>query len=287
MLRQMLTCTGRHLVIIGGRIMKMALTIAGSDSGGGAGIQADLKTFSAHGVFGMSVITSVTAQNTMGVLGIEDISPEMVSLQMKAIFEDLRPDAVKIGMVSNTGIIRAIAEGLKRYKPRLVVLDPVMIAKSGSHLLRPDAVEALKNELLPVCLVATPNRMEAEALSGIAISSLADAKEAAQRITALGARAVIVKGGHFTGDAVDVLYDGHEFHEFSSERIETTNTHGTGCTFSSAIAANLALGYDLPESVRRAKWYVTGAIRHSLAIGHGVGPTNHLWNRVVTHDDIH
>lgn len=258
--------------------MKLALTIAGSDSGGGAGIQADLKTFSAHGVYGMSVITSITAQNTTGVLGIEDVSPEMVALQMKAVFEDLYPDAVKIGMVSNEGIIKAIAEGLKNYRHDKVVLDPVMISKSGSHLLKPEAMEALKRELIPLSFVVTPNLMEAGALSDMEIENKEDMKEAARRILDLGARTVVVKGGHLTGDALDVFYDGKEFYEITSERIDTENTHGTGCTFSSAIAANLALGYDLLESIKRAKYYITGAIKNSLDIGHGVGPTNHFWN---------
>jgi len=258
--------------------MKLALTIAGSDSGGGAGIQADLKTFSAHGVYGMSVITSITAQNTMGVLGIEDISPDMVYLQMKAIFEDLYPDAVKIGMVSNESIIKMIAKGLKDYNVKNIVLDPVMISKSGSYLLKPEAVEALKEELIPLSLVVTPNLMEAGELIGREIKSVYDMKEAAKRILDFGAKTVVVKGGHLTGDALDVFYDGKEFYEITSERIDTKNTHGTGCTFSSAIAANIALGHDLVESIKRAKAYITGAIKHSLAIGHGVGPTNHFWN---------
>lgn len=257
--------------------MKLALTIAGSDSGGGAGIQADIKTFSAHGVFGMSVITSVTAQNTRGVIGIEDISPEMVSLQMQAVFEDLYPDAVKIGMVSSGGIIDAIADGLKKYGPRKVVLDPVMISKGGSYLLKPEAMNALKDKLIPLSLVVTPNLMEAEALTGMVIKTPEDMREAARKIIGLGAKSVVVKGGHLTGDALDVFYDGHKFYEITSERVNTRNTHGTGCTFSSAIAANLALGYDLIESVKRAKDYITGAIKNSLDIGHGVGPTNHFW----------
>ncbi|EGD51390.1 phosphomethylpyrimidine kinase [Thermoanaerobacter ethanolicus JW 200] len=258
--------------------MKLALTIAGSDSGGGAGIQADLKTFSAHGVYGMSVITSITAQNTMGVLGIEDISPDMVYLQMKTIFEDLYPDAVKIGMVSNEDIIKMVAKGLKDYNVKNIVLDPVMISKSGSYLLKPEAVEALKEELIPLSLVVTPNLMEAGELIGREIKSVYDMKEAAKRILDFGAKTVVVKGGHLTGDALDVFFDGKEFYEITSERIDTKNTHGTGCTFSSAIAANIALGYDLVESIKRAKSYITGAIKHSLAIGHGVGPTNHFWN---------
>jgi len=258
--------------------MKLALTIAGSDSGGGAGIQADLKTFSAHGVFGMSVITSITAQNTLGVLGILDVTPEMVYLQMKAIFEDLYPDAVKIGMVSNEEIIKTIAKGLKEYGVEKVVLDPVMIAKSGDPLLKPEAMKALKEELLPLSLVVTPNLMEAKELTGMEIKNISDMKEAAKKILSLGAKVVLVKGGHLEGEAVDVFYDGVEFYEIKAERINTKNTHGTGCTFSSAIAANLALGYDLLEAVKRAKRYITGAIKNSLSIGHGVGPTNHFWN---------
>lgn len=258
-------------------IIKLGLTIAGSDSGGGAGIQADIKTFSAHGVFGMSVITSVTAQNTMGVLGIEDLTPKMVLLQMKAVFEDLFPDAVKIGMVSNEKIIETIANGLRKYKPKNIVLDPVMVSKSGVHLLKEDAINALKSELIPLSLVVTPNLMEAEVLTGIKVCSVKDMRNAAKKIVELGAQSVVVKGGHLIEDAIDVYYDGKDFFEVSSERIPTKNTHGTGCTFSSAIAANLALGYELFDSIKRAKEYITGAIRNSLSIGHGVGPTNHFW----------
>lgn len=258
-------------------IIKLGLTIAGSDSGGGAGIQADIKTFSAHGVFGMSVITSVTAQNTMGVLGIEDLTSKMVLLQMKAVFEDLFPDAVKIGMVSNEKIIKTIANGLREYKPKNIVLDPVMVSKSGVHLLKEDAINALKSELIPLSLVVTPNLMEAEVLTGIKVDSVKDMRNAAKKIVELGAQSVVVKGGHLIEDAIDVYYDGKDFFEVSSERIPTKNTHGTGCTFSSAIAANLALGYELFDSIKRAKEYITGAIRNSLSIGHGVGPTNHFW----------
>ncbi|MDN5331689.1 MAG: hydroxymethylpyrimidine/phosphomethylpyrimidine kinase [Tepidanaerobacteraceae bacterium] len=257
--------------------MKLALTIAGSDSGGGAGIQADLKTFSALGVYGMSVITSVTAQNTKAVLGVEDISPEMVYLQIKAIFEDLPPDAVKIGMVSSEGIIKSIAKGLDEFGPEKVVLDPVMISKSGHALLKPDAVEALKNELLKRCLVVTPNIPEAQALSGISIRGVEDMKKAAERIMSYGCRAVIVKGGHLKGDAVDVFFDGREFREIRSEKIPTKNTHGTGCTFSSALAANLALGHDLFTSFKLAKEYIFSAIKNSVNIGGGAGPVHHFW----------
>ena len=258
--------------------MKLALTIAGSDSGGGAGIQADLKTFSAHGVFGMSVITSVTAQNTKAVIGVEDISPEMVYLQMKAVFEDLPPDAVKIGMVSSEAIIKAIARGLDEFNPEKVVLDPVMISKSGHALLKPDAIDALKKELIKRCLVVTPNIPEAQALSGITIKNVEDMKKAAENIMSYGCRAVIVKGGHLEDDAVDVLFDGNDFRELRSEKIPTKNTHGTGCTFSSAIAANLALGHDLFTSFKLAKEYITSAIKHSVNIGGGAGPVHHFFN---------
>ncbi|ADL06818.1 bifunctional hydroxymethylpyrimidine kinase/phosphomethylpyrimidine kinase [Thermosediminibacter oceani] len=257
--------------------MKLALTIAGSDSGGGAGIQADLKTFSAHGVFGMSVITSVTAQNTKAVIGVEDISPEMVYLQIKAVFEDLPPDAVKIGMVSSASIIRSVAKGLDEFGPEKVVLDPVMISKSGHALLKPDAVEALKRELLPRCLVVTPNIPEAKALTGMSIKGVEDMERAAEKIMSYGCRAVVVKGGHLEGDAVDVFFDGREFHRLKSERIFSRNTHGTGCTFSSAIAANLALGRDLFTAVKLAKEYITGAIKNSMDIGGGAGPVHHFY----------
>lgn len=257
--------------------MKLALTIAGSDSGGGAGIQADLKTFSAHGVFGMSVITSVTAQNTRAVIGVEDLSPEMVYLQMKAVFEDLPPDAVKIGMVSSEAIIRAIAKGLDEFKPEKVVLDPVMISKSGHALLKPDAVDALKRELFRRSLVVTPNIPEAQALTGMTIRDVEDMKRAAEKILSYGCRAVIVKGGHLEGEAVDVFYDGNEFHEAKSPKISSKNTHGTGCTFSSAIAANLALGHDLFTSFKLAKEYITSAIENSVSMGSGAGPVHHFF----------
>ncbi|MCG0275072.1 MAG: bifunctional hydroxymethylpyrimidine kinase/phosphomethylpyrimidine kinase [Thermosediminibacteraceae bacterium] len=257
--------------------MKLALTIAGSDSGGGAGIQADLKTFSAHGVFGMSVITSVTAQNTKAVLGVEDISPEMVYLQMKAVFEDLAPDAVKIGMVSSEAIIKSIVKGLDEFKPEKVVLDPVMISKSGHALLRPEAVEALKTELLKRCLVVTPNIPEAQVLSGITIKSVEDMKKAAEKIMSYGCRSVIIKGGHLEGDAVDVFFDGREFQELKAKKVPTKNTHGTGCTFSSALAANLALGHDLFTSFKLAKEYITLAIENSIDIGGGAGPVHHFY----------
>jgi len=257
--------------------MKNVLTIAGSDSSGGAGIQADLKTFSAHGVFGMSVITAVTAQNTQGVFGVQDISVDMIEKQIDAIFDDIKVDALKIGMVSQIEIIKAIAGKLRHYIPENVVIDPVMISKSGYDLLASEAKETLINELLPLATIATPNIPEAEVISGMSIKSLGDMKDAAIRIHSLGARNVLIKGGHMEDEATDVLYDGKEFKYFTTERINTKNTHGTGCTLSSAIASNLAKGYTVEESVANAKDYITTAIKHSLSIGKGVGPTNHFY----------
>ncbi len=255
------------------------LTIAGSDSGGGAGIQADLKTYLAHRVFGMSAITSVTAQNTQGVLGIHDLPADFVALQIRAVLEDLGTRVIKTGMLSNAEIIRAVAQTLREYRVPYVVVDPVMRAKGGDPLLRPEAQEALIQEILPLATVVTPNLPEAEALTGLRIHSLEDMKEAARRIHQRGPRFVLVKGGHLASSdrAVDLLYDGQQFHRYEADRILTRNTHGTGCTFASAIAANLALGYDLYEAVDRAKAYVTGAIRHALPLGQGHGPLDHAF----------
>ncbi len=253
------------------------MTIAGSDSGGGAGIQADLKTYLAHHVFGMSAITSVTAQNTQGVLGIHDLPPDFVALQIRAVLDDLGTEVVKTGMLSNADIIHAVAQTLREYKIPYIVVDPVMRAKGGDPLLRPDAQEALIREMLPLATIVTPNLPEAEALTGLQIRSLDDMKEAARRIHALGPKTVLVKGGHLESSdrAIDLLYDGQVFHRYEADRIATRNTHGTGCTYASAIAANLALGYSLPEAVDRAKVYVTGAIRHGLPLGQGHGPLDH------------
>ncbi len=259
--------------------MKIALTIAGSDSSGGAGIQADIKTFQAHGVFGMSVITAVTAQNTQKVYDIQEIRPQLVYDQITCLFEDIAIDAVKIGMVSSIDLIKTIADALKKVAAPLVVLDPVMISKSGYRLLKPDAQEALVEYLFPLAEVVTPNIYEAEALVGQPIRTLDGMKAAAEAILKLSARKVVVKGGHLD-DAVatDILYDGNRFEELQSDRIDTRNTHGTGCTFSSAIAANLALGKDFFRAVTEAKTYITGAIRHSLPIGKGHGPTHHFFD---------
>ena len=258
--------------------MKKVLTIAGSDCSGGAGIQADLKTFAAHGVYGMSVIVSVVAENTSRVIDIQDISPEMIKKQMDAIFEDIGTDAVKVGMLSQPCCMEAVASKLKEYKPHNVVIDPVMVAKSGCPLMDPNAIHTLTREILPLADVLTPNIPEAEVISGIKISSPKDMEQAAKIIHDAGAKNVLVKGGHAVGDALDILYDGSQFHRFRAERIHTKNTHGTGCTYSSAIASNLALELNLKEAVKKAKEYVTTAIRHSLSIGKGWGPTHHFYD---------
>ncbi len=257
--------------------MKKALTIAGSDSGGGAGIQADLKTFAAHGVFGMSVITAVTAQNTLEVLAVQDIWPEMIAKQIEAIFEDMGADAVKVGMVSQPETIRTIAAGLKKYAPPLIVVDPVMVSKSGYHLLQPDAEKVLMRELLPLATVVTPNIPEAEVLVRRSIRTLDDMEEAARAIHAMGPQNVLLKGGHREDDATDILYDGHGFVRLEAPRVQTKNTHGTGCTLSSAIAANMARGLPVAQAVAAAKRYTTVAIEHALSIGKGVGPTHHFY----------
>ena len=262
--------------------MKHLLTIAGSDSSGGAGIQADLKTFAAHGVFGMSVITAVTAQNTCGVTQVQDITPEVITAQIDAVFTDIRVDGVKIGMVSRTESIHAIAEALKKWKPPVIVVDPVMISKSGYPLLQPEACDALIKELLPLASLLTPNLPEAEAICGFAIKTEEEMEKAAAHIISLGARAVLVKGGHLENSADDYLYNGKEGIWLPGERIVTEHTHGTGCTLSSALASNLAKGSSLEEAVKASKAYVTKAIQHGIALGHGHGPTHHfvdLWKK--------
>ncbi|MCX7614740.1 MAG: bifunctional hydroxymethylpyrimidine kinase/phosphomethylpyrimidine kinase [Clostridiales bacterium] len=258
--------------------MKKVLSIAGSDCSGGAGIQADLKTFSAHGIFGMSVIVSVVAENTRRVIAIQDITPDMIEKQIDAIFEDIGTDAVKIGMLSGTKSMLAVAKKLKEYKPEHVVIDPVMYAKNGCPLMNPDSIDTMIKEIIPLADVLTPNIPEAEKISGIAIEGIRDMERAAKLIHELGAKNVIVKGGHAIGNASDILFDGNTFSHFSSERIHTKNTHGTGCTFSAAITSNLALGMDIRSAVSQAKDYITGAIEHSLAIGKGHGPTNHFYD---------
>ena len=297
--------------------MKNVLTIAGSDCSGGAGIQADLKTFSAHGVFGMSVILSVVAQNTRRVLGVQDMAPTLIEQQIDAIFEDIRVDAVKIGMLSTSLCMETLARKLRHYDPLYVVIDPVMNAKGGYPLMSPDAIDTFIRVMLPLAYILTPNIPEAiriiqctqhgghkeppaatnpvpgtniNSVPGInansvsemntdsmpEINTVQDMEEAARYIYTLGCRHVIIKGGHATGDAVDVLFDGQTFYHFTAPRIHTKNTHGTGCTYSSAIAANLAAGLPVPQAVERAKAYVTAAIEHALDIGQGHGPLHHF-----------
>ena len=262
---------------MGARSVAKAMTIAGSDSGGGAGIQADLKTFAAFGVYGTSVITAITAQNTVGVTGVHDVPVGMVAAQIEAVISDIGADAVKTGMLSSGDIIETVARELAHFRVDRVVVDPVMVAKSGDRLLREDAVDAMCRSLVPLATVLTPNIPEAEALTGIGIESGADARRAADRLVSMGARAVVIKGGHLAGPPVDLFYDGREFHELEAARIETRNTHGTGCTFASAIAAGLAKGVGVLEAVTGAKEYVTEAIRLSFDIGQGHGPLNHFY----------
>jgi hydroxymethylpyrimidine/phosphomethylpyrimidine kinase len=250
------------------------LIIAGSDCSGGAGIQADLKTVSALGAFGMTAITALTAQNTTGVVGILEVSPEFLTLQIEACVNDIGCDAVKTGMLADVAIIEAVAGAIARHRLRRVVVDPVMIAKSGAPLLKPEAVTALKSRMLPLAMVVTPNLHEAGAMVGREIHDLNGMKEAARAIHDLGAQNVVIKGGHLAGVAADVLYDGHDFSEFSAERFHSKHTHGTGCIFASAIAANLAHGRGVKESVAAAKDFITAAIRNGLALGKGCGPAN-------------
>ena len=262
--------------------MKVALTIAGSDSSAGAGIQADLKTFAAHGVYGTSAITAINAQNTTGVYRVLDLPADMVGAQIEAVAGDFVLDAVKTGMLANAAIVEVVAATVESLQlPRLIV-DPVMVAKGGHRLIADDAetVAVIKTVLLPLALVVTPNALEAARLAGIPVSSLDDAREAARRIHALGPGAVIVKGGHLeSAEAIDLLYDGRDFLELAGPRIATRSTHGTGCTFAAALAANLALGHPLPAAADEAKRYVAGALRHGLRLGHGHGPLDHFWNR--------
>jgi hydroxymethylpyrimidine/phosphomethylpyrimidine kinase len=255
---------------------KRVLTIAGSDSGGGAGIQADLKTITVLGGFGMSVITALTAQNTLGVQGVYEIPVEFIEKQFDSVATDIGVDAAKTGMLSSSEITRCVAKKIRQYKIRKLVVDPVMVAKGGSPLLRDEARGALVKELIPLALVVTPNIPEAEILAGMRIVTRDNMKKAAVKIHKLGARNVVVKGGHLDGDAMDLLFDGKTFYEFATKRIDTKHTHGTGCTFASAIATGLARGYGVLEAVKRAKDYVTEAILFGIAIGGGQGPVNHV-----------
>jgi hydroxymethylpyrimidine/phosphomethylpyrimidine kinase len=253
-----------------------ALTIAGSDSGGGAGIQADLKTFAALRVYGLSALTAITAQNTQGVHAVQDLPPELISAQIDAVLEDIGADVAKTGMLSSPAIIEVVARCVSRWNLRLVV-DPVMVAKSGDPLLQPEAVTTLSTALLPLAEVVTPNLYEAEVLTGQRIETLDDMRTAAQAIYALGPRHVVVKGGHRAADPVDVYFDGERFVELRGERISTPHTHGTGCTFSAAIAAFIARGLPVDAAVAGAKNYITEAIRHAPGLGNGHGPIEHFW----------
>ncbi|MFX1303086.1 MAG: bifunctional hydroxymethylpyrimidine kinase/phosphomethylpyrimidine kinase [Promethearchaeota archaeon] len=259
--------------------MKKVLTIAGSDSGGGAGIQADLKTFSARGVFGMSAITALTAQNTVGVQGIFEINPEFVAKQIDSVMTDIGADAWKTGMLSNSEIIQVVADRASYYNVELLIVDPVMVAKSGDPLLKAKANSTLISKLVPLAHIITPNLHEAYVLTGIEISNINEVQQSAIKIFEMGAKNVVVKGGHLQdiNESIDILYDGKKFIEFRSPRIYTNNTHGTGCTFASAIAAELAKGNDIKNAVHIAKAYLTNAIQRAddLHIGKGHGPTDH------------
>ena len=257
--------------------MKTALSIAGSDPSGGAGIQADLKTMTMNGVFAMTAVTALTAQNTTGVQGILEVPPAFLAQQLDAVFTDIRPDAVKIGMVSSPALIETIGERLRFYGARNIVLDPVMVATSGARLIQPEAVETLRRVLLPMALAVTPNIPEAALLAGMEIDGRPAMEQAARRIGEQYGCAVLLKGGHSVQDANDLLYAGGSLRWFEGRRVPNPNTHGTGCTLSSAIAANLAKGFDLPQAVERAKAYLTGALAAMLDLGQGSGPMDHAW----------
>ena len=254
-----------------------AMTVAGSDSGGGAGVQADLKTFAAHGVYGASVLTAITAQNTTGVTDVLELPTSLIESQFDAVISDIGADVVKTGMLSSSSVIEVVVAKARQHRINALVVDPVMVAKGGDKLLRDDAIDALRTLLIPIAMVITPNVPEAEALLGGQIENIEDAKEAAYALAGMGARAVVVKGGHLSGPPTDILYDGQEFRAYTSRRIDTTSTHGTGCTFASAIAANLSRGLPLRQAVSSAKSYVTSAIRLAQPIGRGHGPLNHFY----------
>jgi hydroxymethylpyrimidine/phosphomethylpyrimidine kinase len=256
--------------------MNTALTIAGSDSGGGAGIQADLKTFAALGVYGTSAITAITAQNTVGVRAVQALPPDLVAAQIDAVLADIGADAVKTGMLGTGPIIEVVAARLRAWGARPLVVDPVMVAKGGDALLESDAVAILRSALLPLALVVTPNYPEAAVLTGRSVSGPDEAREAARALVGLGARYAVVKGGHWEGPAVDVLFDGAEFAEYSAARIGTRHSHGTGCTFAAAIAAEIAKGATVPSAVGRAKAYLTEALRQAPGLGEGHGPVHHF-----------
>ena len=256
----------------------IVMSIAGSDSGGGAGIQADLKTIAANGAYGTTVITAVTVQNTVMVSGVKEMSTELVESQIDAVMSDIGADVVKTGMLSSAEMILCVSRKIREYNITKFVLDPVMVATSGDSLLEEDAVDSIKKVLIPLCTIVTPNGPEAKKLTGIDVVDLDTARDAAIELVKMGASAAVVKGGHIDGPATDVLYDGNEFRMFTTKRIDSDNTHGTGCTFASAIACGLASNQSLRDSVSSAKAYVTGGIRNGLKLGHGHGPLNHFHN---------
>lgn len=258
-------------------MLKNALTIAGSDSSGGAGVQADMKSFIANGCYAMSVITAITAQNTQGVFAVQDIDPEIIEAQINAVFDDIKVDVVKIGMVSVPATISIIAKRLTHYQAKPIVLDPVMISKSGYDLLQPEAKESLKKKLLPLATVITPNIPEAEELTGLKIESIADMEVACHKLADIGVKAILIKGGHRIEDATDVFFDGKDITYFPAKRVDTKNTHGTGCSLSSALAAQLTTGKSLTDAVKAAKEYVYNGILHAEDLGHGWGPINHFY----------
>jgi len=258
--------------------MKVVLSIAGSDSSGGAGIQADIKTIIANGCFAETAITALTAQNTLGVRDILNVTPEFLENELDAIFEDIRPDAIKIGMVSDKNLIKSIVKKLKQYNAKNIVVDPVMVATSGSKLLSDDAINTLVNELIPLADIITPNIPEAEVLSGIKINNINDMEQAIKIISKLGSKSVLLKGGHMINDANDLLYYNNELVWINGKRINNNNTHGTGCTLSSAIASNLAKDYDIITSIKRSKYYLSNCLMQMLNLGSGSGPMDHGWN---------
>ena len=255
-----------------------AMTVAGSDSGGGAGLQADLKTFAANGVYGTSVVTTITAQNTLGVQEVLELPIALIESQIDSVLTDIGTDVVKTGMLYSSEVIRAVAAKINQYDIGLLVVDPVMKAKGGAKLINDEAIDTLRNVLLPMATVITPNAPEAQDLTGIVVKDIDSAREAAIKLVEMGAKSAVVKGGHFdVGPATDVLYDGEEFRLFTTRRVDTPNTHGTGCTFASATAAGLAKGKSIRDSVSDAKSYVTGAIRNNFPMGNGHGPLNHFY----------
>ncbi|WP_086243026.1 bifunctional hydroxymethylpyrimidine kinase/phosphomethylpyrimidine kinase [Campylobacter devanensis] len=259
--------------------MKKVLSIAGSDPSGGAGIQADIKTITAHKHYAMAVIVSLTAQNTTAVSGVLNCSPEFVEAQIDSVLSDITPDAIKLGMLSNADIMRSVAKMLKKYNCTNIILDPVMVATTGGRLMDESALEVYTKELFNLASVVTPNLPEASALSGMEINNMDDMKAAAIKISNYGCKSVLIKGGHLREDAaVDLLYENGEFSQFCVPKVDTNNTHGTGCTLSSAIACNIASGSSINQSVKNAKEYVTNALKSGLVIGHGNGPINHCWN---------